>query len=346
VTSPFKGDNGSNTYFKDVMFAMFRTQLGNLDLAQDRYMNGTTTPIYLKFAKDNNFTPESITLQSGAQAHWFGSSSVKKVIVYFHGKSYSNDQMLNADFHTGGGYVMPCGPGHMLWLNDLQASLGSNISALLLAYDLAPEHTYPTQLKQAVELLRYLVETEGRDLVMGGDSAGGNLTLGVLSHLVHPHPEIQPLQLPSKIHAAMLISPWASLTQTNTPAFVTNAERDMFDARTLNRWSTAFLGSTSPFAGDFYSEPVLASPEWWIPVADVVGEVLIWAGDNEILKDGILAFADKFTKGFSVSGGQVHTIVTPKACHEEMIVERILGYKGDSGTGSHQVVQAWVKSKL
>jgi acetyl esterase/lipase len=244
---------------------------------------------------------------------------------------------------------MPCGPGHMLWLNDLQASLGPDVSALLLAYDLAPEHTYPTQLKQAVELLRYLVETERRepsDLVMGGDSAGGNLTLGVLSHLVHPHPEIQPLQLSSKIHAAMLISPWASLTQTNTPAFITNAERDMFDARTLTRWSTAFLGSTSPFAGDFYSEPVLANPEWWIPVADVVGEVLIWAGDNEILKDGILAFAEKFTKGFSVNGGQVHTVVTPKACHEEMIVERILGYKGDSGTGSQDVVLGWVKSKL
>jgi acetyl esterase/lipase len=333
VTSPFKGSNGSNTYFKDVMFAMFRTQLGNLDLAQDRYMNGTTTPIYLKFAKDNDFTPESITLPSGAQAHWFGSSSVKKVIVYFH----------------GGGYVMPCGPGHQTWLNDLQKSLGPDVSALLLAYDLAPEHTYPTQLKQAVELLRYLVETEGRnpsDLVLGGDSAGGNLTLAVLSHLAHPHPEIQPLVLASKIQAAMLISPWASLTQTNTPAFVTNAERDMLDARTLNRWSAAFLGDSSPFAGDFYSEPVLAAPDWWTPVADVVGEVLIWAGDNEILKDGILAFAEKFTKGFGAGGGLAHTVVTPKACHEEMIVERILGYKGDSGTGSHQAVQAWVKSKL
>ena len=251
--------------------------------------------------------------------------------------------------YTGGGYVMPCGPGHQLWLNDLQKSLGPSVSALLLAYDLAPEHTYPTQLKQAVELLRYLVETEGRspsDLVLGGDSAGGNLTLGVLSHLAHPHPEIRPLVLPSKIHAAMLISPWASLTQTNTPAFVTNAERDMFDARTLNRWSAAFLGDNSPFAGDFYNEPVLAAPEWWAAVADVVEEVLIWAGDNEILKDGILAFADKFTKGFSSKGGIAHTVVTPKACHEEMIVERILGYKGDSGTGSHQVVQAWVKSKL
>ena len=48
---------------------------------------------------------------------------------------------------------MPCGPGHKTWLNDLQKSLGPDVSALLLAYDLAPEHTYPTQLKQAIELL-------------------------------------------------------------------------------------------------------------------------------------------------------------------------------------------------
>jgi acetyl esterase/lipase len=174
---------------------------------------------------------------------------------------------------------MPCGPGHMVWLDDLQKSLGPDVSALLLAYGLAPEHTYPTQLKQAVELLRHLVETEKRspsDLILGGDSAGGDLALGLLSHLAHPHPEIQPLVLNEKIHAAMLISPWASLTQTHTPTLTTNAERDMLDARTLTRWSAAFLGSTSPFAGDFYSEPVLASPEWWSGVADIVGEVLIW----------------------------------------------------------------------
>ena len=244
---------------------------------------------------------------------------------------------------------MPCGPGHMLWLDDLQKSLGPDVSALLLAYDLAPEHKYPTQLRQAVELLRYLVETDGRspsDLVLGGDSAGGNLALGLLSHLAHPHPEIAPLSLPSKLQAALLISPWSSLTQTNTPAFVTNAQRDMFDARTLNRWSAAFLGSDSPFAGDFYNEPVLAAPEWWEPVADVVEEVLFWAGDNEILKDGIEALAKKFTQGFGGKGGRVNTIVTPKACHEEMIVERILGYKGDTGTGSQEVVQTWVRAKL
>lgn len=244
---------------------------------------------------------------------------------------------------------MPCTSGHILWLDSLQKSLGPNISALLLAYDLAPEAAYPTQLRQAAELLRYLTETEGRlpsDLILGGDSAGGNLTLGLLSHIAHPHPETAELKMNGKIHAAMLISPWVSLTQNHTHAHIRNAERDMFDARTLSRWSAAFLNSTSPFAGDPYSEPVLASPEWWEPVADVVGEVLIWGGGNEILIDGIEAFAKKFSVGFRRRGGSVSLVVTKGAMHEEMIIERVLGYKGDSGTGSQKVVESWMRAKL
>lgn len=315
------------------MFAAFRTHLGSLDLVQDRYLNGTTTPVYLSYCTSNKRTPQSITLPSGIQAHWLGSEDAPRVLVYFH----------------GGGYVLPCTSGHIQWLDDLQSSLGPSVSALLLAYDLAPEAQHPTQLQQAVELLRHLTETQGRspsDIILGGDSAGGNLALALLSHLAHPHPQIAELNLTAKIHAAFLISPWTSLTQHHTPAHAKNAERDMFDSRTLARWSAAFLGSSSPFAGDAYSEPVLASAEWWEALADVVDEVLIWGGENEILIDGIEAFASKFSVGFRRRGGHVNVVVTPNAGHEDMIFDRILGYKGDSGTGSQRVVEEWVKAKL
>lgn len=71
---------------------MMRTQLGSLNLAQDRYMNpSNTTPTYLAFAKDNGFAPESITLPSGTQAHWFGNKSAKQVVIYYHGTSPAHD---------------------------------------------------------------------------------------------------------------------------------------------------------------------------------------------------------------------------------------------------------------
>ncbi|KAJ4990073.1 alpha beta hydrolase fold protein [Stagonosporopsis vannaccii] len=334
VVSPFKGSNGASNYFKDVALAAFRTHLGNLNLAQDRYLTSTTcTPLYEEYCASQQLTPSTTTLPSGTQAHWLGDKAASKVLVYLH----------------GGGYVLPCTSGHIAWLHDLQKKLEPDVSALLLAYDLAPEQTYPTQLRQAVELLRHLTETEGRnpaDIIIGGDSAGGNLTLGLLSHLAHPHPEIAELKLNGKIHAVMLISPWCSLTQHHTAAHTRNAERDMFDSRTLSRWAAAFLNSTSPFAGDAYSEPVLASTEWWEPVADVVEEVLIWGGENEILIDGIEAFANKFSVGFRRRGGHVNVVFTKGAMHEEMIIERVLGYKGDTGTGSQAAVEDWIKAKL
>lgn len=67
------------------MCALFRAQLGNLDLAGDRYTAGTTAPLVAKYAKDNNISLEDITLPSGTKAYWFGDKGAKKTIVYFHG---------------------------------------------------------------------------------------------------------------------------------------------------------------------------------------------------------------------------------------------------------------------
>lgn len=241
--------------------------------------------------------------------------------------------------------------GHFSYLVDMKDTLnaqGSDTAVLVLAYSLAPENVYPTQLTQAVEVLRYLVKTTGRipsDISIGGDSAGGNLCLGLISHIAHPHPEIPALNLPTKLHAALLLSPWCSFN-THTRAYQTNAEKDCFDRRALERWSSAFLGSDSPFAGDFYNEPVTAPASWWEATASVVGEVLVWAGGNEILLDGIEEWARRFTKGYGKYGGRVNVVITPKAAHMEPILELLLGYKGDSGTGSAKVVKDWARAKL
>jgi hypothetical protein len=149
----------------------------------------------------------------------------------------------------------------------------------------------------------------------------------------------------SKLHAAVLISPWCSFN-IHTKAFKTNAEKDMFDGRTLHRWSSAFLGSDSPFAGDFYNEPVLAPASWWENTADTIDEVLFWGGGNEILIDGIEETAKRFAKGFGGKGGMVTTVITPKAAHIESILERLMGYSGDSGTGADKVIKDWIKAKL
>lgn len=169
--------------------------------------------------------------------------------------------------------------------------------------------------------------------------------MGVLSHLSHPHPDIPALNLPWKLNGAFLVSPWCSFN-THTESFETNAEKDMFDGRTLSRWSSAYLGSESPFAGDFYSEPVTAPASWWEETTNVVTEVLIWGGGNEVLLDGIEEFAKRFQKGYEGKGGKLEVVITEKAAHVEPVVEILLGYKGDSGTGSRGVFEGWVKARL
>lgn len=84
-TSPFKGQHGAHNYFKDVVFQLMRTQLGNLNIDQETYSRVPTTEAYLSFCKDRGITPESVTLSSGTQAHWLGNSNAKSVFLWLHG---------------------------------------------------------------------------------------------------------------------------------------------------------------------------------------------------------------------------------------------------------------------
>ncbi|KAH9877805.1 hypothetical protein J1614_003022 [Plenodomus biglobosus] len=54
----------------------------------------------------------------------------------------------------------------------------------------------------------------------------------------------------------------------------------------------------------------------------------------------------KFTRGSGGKGGRVNTVVTARPCHEKMIAERILGHKGDSGTGSQALVESWDRGQV
>ncbi len=60
---------------------------------------------------------------------------------------------------------MPATPGHeeYMWrLNKALNDQGQDIGLILLAYTLSPQGPYPTQLMEAVELLKHLIEKEGK----------------------------------------------------------------------------------------------------------------------------------------------------------------------------------------
>jgi hypothetical protein len=195
---------------------------------------------------------------------------------------------------------------------------GIDLSIFTLSYVLAPQGIYPMQIKQALSALKYLVEVEKRDpatvshvilllgfigadstfqILIGGDSAGGNLASALLLHLGHPHPQVPGYSLKNPLRGALLISPWISF-ETESPSFKTNKYSDYLTVTALNRASTAFVGPENKH--DNYSEPINAPVEWWREVATyAVRDVLIWGGGGEVLIDGISTFGGQILEGFA-----------------------------------------------
>ncbi|TKA52285.1 hypothetical protein B0A49_12486 [Cryomyces minteri] len=348
ITSPLRGDTGATTYFKDVAYAALRTQLARISLAQEHYMNPSTDENYLELAKSKGFQPDSIVLSDGSKGHWLGNKGAEKVIVYFHGmcileQDTTRDAEADGDVRTkGGGYVHKASPGHLTWAFELNQSLnkaGHSTSLVFLAYTTAPGGQYPTQMTQATELLRHIIEKEGKkpsDIIIGGDSAGGNLTLALMSHLLHPHRKLPKLELSKPLRAAVLISPWVRFATTDDSAR-RNANSDMLPPAAAQRWSEAFLGGARL---DEYNQPIIADDDWFKGLENVVSEILVWGGGGEVLIDSIVEIAKKLQKAHP----KTELVVQPKVGHEEFIIDTLLGYK-EKAEGT-VLMENWIGARL
>ncbi len=245
-----------------------------------RAITPTLDEAYFAYAKKQGFQPKDITLTDGTKAYWIGDPSAEKVILWFH----------------GGGYSLPPDPAHLPFAESLSHAADDNVAVLMLAYTLAPHQTYPAQLREAVECVRYTVtelKKRPENVSIGGDSAGANLAIGVLSHMMHPHPEIKPLDLEGKLGAAILLAPWASF-RTDWPSSKYNANKDIVSTVVGDKWSQSFVGDR---ARDGYNEPLSAEQGWWEGLDTVVREIMVVGGGDETLLDCIRELAKRFEVG-------------------------------------------------
>lgn len=113
-----------------------------------------------------------------------------RVLLYFH----------------GGGYCSGSIASHRRLVTE--AGRAAGISTLAIAYRLAPEHPFPAAHDDAMIGWRYLRQQgiDARNIVVGGDSAGGNLTIALINALRDANED-----LPA---CAWLISPWTDLTMS------------------------------------------------------------------------------------------------------------------------------------
>lgn len=174
-------------------------------------------------------------------------------------------------FLHGGGYVL-----HAKTHAGFAASIGLAMKAKTFVpeYRLAPEHPYPAAVEDALAAYKALLDSgvDPKRLIVGGDSAGGGLTVALLCKLRE-----KKLPMPAM---ALLISPWVDVSNSGE-SMESNRPYDWLLQEQARQWSTWYLNGVDA------KDPV-ASPLY----ADLKGlpPLYIQAGDGELLIDQIRDF--------------------------------------------------------
>ncbi|KAL9059605.1 MAG: hypothetical protein Q9162_001110 [Coniocarpon cinnabarinum] len=223
------------------------------------------------------------------------------VLLYFHGGGFGNPIIS---------------PGHVPF--TLEVSKAAGISkVVILEYTLAPDLQYPGQLIQAICALRHLLEThKPSEITIGGDSAGGNLTLAVLAHMIKPSPYAAPLRLgpTEKLRGALMVSPWVKFEMTS-PSYKTNAKNDFLNPVIIRE----FVEALAPKQGEVYAVPFTADQDFWRSLPAT--KALLTSGTWEIFDSDIRLQAEKLGAKPLGEEAPVELALADKETHIQAILD-------------------------
>ncbi len=203
----------------------------------------------------------------------------------------------------GGAWFMGSANTHRAFVSRLVHAAG--IRALLINYRLAPENPFPAGLEDCVAAYEWLLQggISANNILVAGDSAGGNLTLALLIAL---RDASKPLPA-----GAVALSPATDLAFTGKsvqtrlhldPLFSGGGPTTIVQDYITNHDPHEPL--ISPLYGDLHGLPPL----------------LIHVGDHEILLDDSIRFGENAV----AAGVEATTVVWPKMFHVFQIFTPIL----------------------
>jgi hypothetical protein len=113
-------------------------------------------------------------------------------------------------FFRGGGFIRPIGSGHLeLCFNAyVQPSSDVEVPVAILQYWHCPAAVCPGQLPQVAEGLCHIFQSgfDPGNIGTSGNSAGGNLTVQLLSNLIRPQLESRPVHISQLVAGAFAMS--------------------------------------------------------------------------------------------------------------------------------------------
>jgi monoterpene epsilon-lactone hydrolase len=177
-------------------------------------------------------------------------------------------------FFHGGGYCSGSITSHRRMVTE--AGRAARMRTLAVGYRLAPEHPYPAAHEDALKAWRYR-RAQGiaaEHIAVGGDSAGGNLTICLINRL-RAAGEAGPA-------CAWLASPWTDLTMSGASLATKDAVDLLIHKPYLEELAAAYAGTAD--RRDPLISPLFADLRGFPPV-------LVQVGSAETLLDDAVRFA-------------------------------------------------------
>ena len=217
----------------------------------------------------------------GVRGEWSlaAGSDRSRVLMFFHGGGYCSGSIVS----------------HRRMVTE--AGRAARMRTLAIGYRLAPEHPYPAAHQDAQTAWRFLRRqgVPANRIAVGGDSAGGNLTITLINGLRAAGED-----LPA---CAWLVSPWTDLTMSGATLATKDAVDPLIHKGYLEELAEAYVPGTVDRKDPLIS-PLFADLHGFPPI-------LIQVGSAETL----LADASRFAAAAGAADVDVTLQIWPHMIH-------------------------------
>lgn len=255
--------SGRSRFFIWLLKVLLKPWMGRLVRSSDEKIARIQLRLSHMRCPNNHGLPLDYSVVGTVPGHVFGdlSDTSKPVLLWLH----------------GGAFILPAAPvAHLEMVADLAAQIGGH--GFLPDYRLAPRNKFPAALDDCERAYKALLDLgfPARRIVIGGDSAGGNLTLGLLQRI-----RKQGWTMPA---CTIPVSPATEMGRIHAPPSRTwKREADpILPIAALQRVDEMYAGDGD--ASDPELSPLYADCSGFPPM-------YLLASDNEVLMDDSILFA-------------------------------------------------------